>query len=1516
MHLAGVVVLATLTVLPAARGQVYVANSTTGTIGEYDATTGAVINASLITGFGDPVGLAVSGPNLYVADEGAGTIGVYTTSGATVKAALISLPGVNAIAVSGPNLYATSTADFGSLWVYTLSGAPLGAPLKANLGPPEAIAVNGTTLIVAFSGMGRISGYNFSGEQLPLPLIPSAPGPAGIAVSGSDLFVAYPGASRVSEFAAGSGLTVNLALITGLNQPVAVAVAGSNLFVVNKGGNSVAEYTTAGTPVNAPFITGLSGPTAIVAIPTTTYTATALGTLGGGNSLAAGINDAGQVVGFSALEGDAGDDAFIYANGVMTGLSDLGGASFGSAINSQGVAVGYSYAAGDVGPFAVAYNDGEIANLGAFGGVSSEATGINSGGIVVGTFSPSSGDVTFGFSYSNATVTNLGTLGGTFSEASGINDAGTIVGYSANSGGQADAFSYSDGVMTDLGTLGGTYSAATAINNPGTIVGYSAYMPASAYPWHAFAYSSGAMVDLGTLGGTDLSEANAINDSGSVVGLSMNQDSQQVAMAYINGEMIDLNTVASGSIDSTLTSATGINNLDEIVANSATFAYLLTPIRTATHFGISVAASATAGDAETVTVTALDAYGDPVPTYAGTVQVTSSDGSALLPADSTLPNGMGTFSVTLYVAGSQTITVTDTASSPVFGTSGTVAVSPASHVYFSVVVPATAIAGLPVSVTVNSVDAYGNQIAGYAGTVQITSGDGSAVLPAGSTLTGGTGTFSVTLNTDGNQTVTATDSVDPSITGVSADVLVESTTLFTVTAPSSARVGFPTVVTVTAMDGTGDIVTNYAGTVLITTSDGAAVLPPGATLTDGTGTFTVYLNTTGAQTVTATDSLDPAVTGVSGPVTVEAAVPAGTHYLVSAPSLAAENEAFAVVVTAVDASNNRLMGYSGTALVTTPDGAQVYRPNSFTLTCGQGGFSARSGGLASFTITATDAVAPSIAGTSGTINVTPAAYVSPDLGTLGGAYTIAAGMNNSGTVVGTSLTAGGYSHAFSYANGTLTDLGTLGGSNSIGTGINSAGDIVGYSYLVDGGPAHIFVCYGGGTMTDLGTFGGNSTMANAINDEGTIVGDYVTTLGSVDPFSYSNGTFIDLGTVANGTGPFGGGPQFWDISATGIDNAGEIIGTSTFDEMGDLIYWYMNPGSDVATTLPQAPNKTTDAINNSGTIVGTNAIPGESTYGFTYTSDGGQIPLGAISYATAINNLGTVAGYYSTDDGNSEGVAFTNGGDNWTLISPLVDLPGVGLNEIVGINDYGQMVAESTDDHAYLLTPITPLTTQFVVSAPASATVGVPFEITVTALNAFGATVTGFAEIVQFTTSDPFAFIPAAVNLDATLVNGTGKFQVTLNSTGSQMVTATDYSTPSIYATAAITVYAEGVPTPTPTPTPSPTPSPSPTPTPTPTPSPTNTPSPTRVPTPTPRPSPTPSPRPTPPPSPTPGVTPTPTPAPTRVPTPTPRPSPVPTPTPTSPPSPSPGVTPTPTPSPTPTHTRLPTPTPRPFPTS
>src|ERR1700736_642626 len=108
-------------------------------VGEY-MTSGATLNAALLSGLGYPTGIAVSGGNLFVASLNSGTIGEYTTSGATVNAALISgLSGPQGIAVSGGNLFVANFNNF-TIGEYTTSGATVNAALISGLSGPGGIA--------------------------------------------------------------------------------------------------------------------------------------------------------------------------------------------------------------------------------------------------------------------------------------------------------------------------------------------------------------------------------------------------------------------------------------------------------------------------------------------------------------------------------------------------------------------------------------------------------------------------------------------------------------------------------------------------------------------------------------------------------------------------------------------------------------------------------------------------------------------------------------------------------------------------------------------------------------------------------------------------------------------------------------------------------------------------------------------------------------------------------------------------------------------------------------------------------------------------------------------------------------------------------------------------------------------------------------------------------------------------------------------------------------------------------
>src|SRR5260370_2177558 len=183
----------------------------------------------------------------------------------------------------------------------------------------------------------------------------------------------------------------------------------------------------------------------------------------------------------------------------------------------------------------------------------------------------------------------------------------------------------------------------------------------------------------------------------------------------------------------------------------------------ATHFSVSSPTAETAGTPFNITVTALDASNTVVASYSAKVHFTSTDPQAVLPANSPLTNGTGTFSVTLKTASPQTISVSDAASAAISGTSNSINVTAPPATHYSVVTPANDTAGASFTFTVNALDASNNVATGYSGTVHFTSTDSQATLPANSTLTNGTATFSATLKTIGGQTITPTDSLTPSI---------------------------------------------------------------------------------------------------------------------------------------------------------------------------------------------------------------------------------------------------------------------------------------------------------------------------------------------------------------------------------------------------------------------------------------------------------------------------------------------------------------------------------------------------------------------------------------------------------------------------------------------------------------------------------------------------------------------------------------------------------------------------------
>lgn len=195
----------------------------------------------------------------------------------------------------------------------------------------------------------------------------------------------------------------------------------------------------------------------------------------------------------------------------------------------------------------------------------------------------------------------------------------------------------------------------------------------------------------------------------------------------------------------------------------------------ATAFTVTAPGTATAGVPFTVTVTARDAFGNLITSYAGTVHFTSTDANAVLPADVTLVNGTGTFanSVAFRTAGSQALTATDTSTGSLTGRTGGIAVAPGTVAALRVSAGSNAARFIPTSVVVTALDGFGNLVSSYTGAVHFSSNDALAALPANSTLVNGVGVFLVTFGTASlTTTVTATDTVSAGITGTSGAIVV------------------------------------------------------------------------------------------------------------------------------------------------------------------------------------------------------------------------------------------------------------------------------------------------------------------------------------------------------------------------------------------------------------------------------------------------------------------------------------------------------------------------------------------------------------------------------------------------------------------------------------------------------------------------------------------------------------------------------------------------------------------------
>jgi probable HAF family extracellular repeat protein len=345
----------------------------------------------------------------------------------------------------------------------------------------------------------------------------------------------------------------------------------------------------------------------------------------------------------------------------------------------------------------------------------------------------------------------------------------------------------------------------------------------------------------------------------------------------------------------------------------------------------------------------------------------------------------------------------------------------------------------------------------------------------------------------------------------------------------------------------------------------------------------------------------------------------------------------------------------------------------------------------------------------------PPRYTVTDLGTLGGTFSLAGGINNNGLVEGFSTLSGDTAeHAFLWRKGVITDLGTLGGPNSDASWRPSdSGNAGGGAENSTPDPLVEDFC-GYGTnltclpflwrndikkMTPLPTLGGNNGWAAGINDQNELVGVAENT--TIEPTCAGTSQVLQFKPVIWRRGQvhelrtFPGDPVGAAFSINYWGQAAGYSGNCT--TAFHAVLWQDGRAIDLGNLGGTMNNEGID-INNRGQVVGLSDLPGDTTYhAFLWQKRTGMIDLGTLpgdvaSSGDGINSKGQVVGGSYDIDNNGRAYLWQNGvmTDLNTLIPP--DSPLYLIEATGTINDRGQIAGEawqiSTGEvHAFLLTP-------------------------------------------------------------------------------------------------------------------------------------------------------------------------------------------------------------------------------------
>jgi|GEM_PF-1862297 len=251
--------------MPTKGGDLLLVTLSDNTIVQYNVGLGtqAAIQASqsvfTSTGLNAPRGMATDGLNVYVANNGDGTINRFNASAVLVDTFVPSNPGRTgplglAFDNSG-NLYAGFQGS-SSITRFDSTGAvlppnPFGGSFSGFGGTPWAMVFSSSgNMYVTGGDSGRIQQITPGGTMSTIVTMGGGTSPRGLAIDSSNrLYVADFSGNYVNRYNTSGGLIDNF-IVSGLNNPLGLLIdSAGSLYVANSGNNTISKYNNLGVPL-------------------------------------------------------------------------------------------------------------------------------------------------------------------------------------------------------------------------------------------------------------------------------------------------------------------------------------------------------------------------------------------------------------------------------------------------------------------------------------------------------------------------------------------------------------------------------------------------------------------------------------------------------------------------------------------------------------------------------------------------------------------------------------------------------------------------------------------------------------------------------------------------------------------------------------------------------------------------------------------------------------------------------------------------------------------------------------------------------------------------------------------------------------------------------------------------------------------------------------------------------------------------------------------------------------------